>query len=197
MLWQLVWVCVLLVLLVCEAIEIHVDLNASQKKCYGEELGKGTLLIAEFVTTDGLLSVNVADPSATIFSEKDKMEIKTAFTTNQAGTHMFCVQNLSRKGINVKLNIAWGAQARDYSSIAKKEHLEPMTVSLKKIEEELRLYHNIILYMREREQGLRKTNDNTAFRVIGFTLFNVALMVAVSALQIYYFRTFFRSKKII
>mmetsp|Transcript_15381 Transcript_15381/g.36570 ORF Transcript_15381/g.36570 Transcript_15381/m.36570 type:complete len:195 (-) Transcript_15381:209-793(-) len=120
MLWQLVWVCVLLVLLVCEAIEIHVDLNASQKKCYGEELGKGTLLIAEFVTTDGLLSVNVADPSATIFSEKDKMEIKTAFTTNQAGTHMFCVQNLSRKGINVKLNIAWGAQARDYSSIAKK-----------------------------------------------------------------------------
>uniref|UniRef100_A0A0G4GIQ5 GOLD domain-containing protein n=1 Tax=Chromera velia CCMP2878 TaxID=1169474 RepID=A0A0G4GIQ5_9ALVE len=187
-----------LLLSLADGIDVSIDLNSSQKKCFGEELSKHTLLVTEFNTKgEAEIGVSVADPSATIFTDKEKTDIKTAFTTNQPGTHMFCVQNLSKKGVTVWLSIKWGAHARDYSQIAKKEHLDPMMTSLRKAADDLKLYHSNILYMREREERMRQTNDSTADRVMIFTALSVFIMLAVASLQAYYFRTFFRSKKII
>lgn len=168
-----------------------------KKKCYGEELAKNEMLVADF-TSDKPISVLVQDPHTQIFSDEGKTKIKTAFTTIEGGPHWMCVTNEDEtEHASVKMHLAAGAAAKDYSQVAKKEHLEPIQVSLRKVEESLRNYHSNVMYMREREESMRQTNDSTAIRVIGFCLFNVVLMIGVGGWQMLYFKQFFRSKKII
>eukprot|EP00747_Dinoflagellata_sp_TGD_P165359 gnl/TRDRNA2_/TRDRNA2_186523_c0_seq1.p1 gnl/TRDRNA2_/TRDRNA2_186523_c0~~gnl/TRDRNA2_/TRDRNA2_186523_c0_seq1.p1 ORF type:complete len:199 (-),score=39.22 gnl/TRDRNA2_/TRDRNA2_186523_c0_seq1:133-729(-) len=188
------WVCLAPV----RGIEVTISLKGKEKKCYGEQAAKGELLVCEFVAVDKKkVSVNVMSPHSSIFSDHERERIKTAFTTSEAGPHWMCVTNDEATAVEVKITVLAGPQAKDYSKIAKKEHLEDTQVALRRVEESLRNYHNNVLYIRAREERMRQTNDSTAFRVIGFCLFNVVLMICVGGWQMLYFKRFFRSKKII
>lgn len=179
-------------------IEVSVAVASKEKKCYGEQVAKMELLVVEFeVAESKKVSVSVVSPAATVFSDHDREKVKTAFTTTEAGPHWMCIQNDNPDPVAVKMTVVAGAQAKDYSKIAKKEHLENTQVALRRIEESLQNYHNNVLYIRSREERMRATNDSTAFRVICFCLFNVVQMIAVGGWQMLYFKRFFRSKKII
>jgi len=179
-------------------IEVGVTVAGKTKKCYGEQVAKTELLVVEFEVADKRkVSVSVLSPHALIFSDHDREKVKTAFTTSEAGPHWMCIQNDDEAAAVVKMTVLAGPQAKDYSKIAKKEHLEESQVALRRVEESLRNYHNNVLYIRAREERMRQTNDSTAFRVIGFCLFNVTLMIGVGGWQMLYFKRFFRSKKII
>eukprot|EP00451_Oxyrrhis_marina_P035091 CAMPEP_0204368888 /NCGR_PEP_ID=MMETSP0469-20131031/44544_1 /ASSEMBLY_ACC=CAM_ASM_000384 /TAXON_ID=2969 /ORGANISM="Oxyrrhis marina" /LENGTH=192 /DNA_ID=CAMNT_0051358519 /DNA_START=15 /DNA_END=593 /DNA_ORIENTATION=- len=189
------WTCLVAL---ASAVEFSVHVNAGGTKCFGEELAKHELLVAEFSTATIPITVEIQDPQTVIFTEHEKTQVKTAFTTNQAGPHVMCIVNSDkRQKALVKVNVAFGPQAKDYSQIAKKEHLEPTQIALRRIEENLKNYHSNVLYMREREERMRSTNDSIAFRVIGYCLFNVVLMIAVGGWQMFHFKQFFRSKKVI
>mmetsp|Transcript_15359 Transcript_15359/g.33753 ORF Transcript_15359/g.33753 Transcript_15359/m.33753 type:complete len:208 (+) Transcript_15359:115-738(+) len=195
------WLCVsLFVPSGVAGIELTVSVTGQGKKCYGEQVSKHELLVIEFGVLSppgSTVSVSVLSPSTTIFSDHDREKVKTAFTTYEAGPHWMCVQNDGPKPIEVNMTVLAGPQAKDYSKIAKKEHLEDTQITLRKVEETLRNYHSNVLYIRAREERMRETNDSTAFRVIGFCLFNVLLIIGVSGWQMLYFKRFFRSKKII
>eukprot|EP00922_Rhytidocystis_sp_ex-Travisia-forbesii_P012869 GHVS01019332.1.p1 GENE.GHVS01019332.1~~GHVS01019332.1.p1 ORF type:complete len:208 (+),score=35.84 GHVS01019332.1:273-896(+) len=192
--------CVLLPLVMLighvEGINVSIDLHASQKRCFGEQLGKHVLLMGE-VKADGPLQLSVTSPSSTIFQDKNKNEIRTAFTTQSAGTHMFCIHNMNKTNLHVQMSIVSGPEARDYSQIAKRDHLNDVVTKLRKVEDQLKLYHRNVAGMRERERGLRVTNDSTSSRVIAFCVLDIFLLIASAVAQAYYFRSFFRSKKII
>ncbi|CAK0870342.1 unnamed protein product [Prorocentrum cordatum] len=180
------------------AIKLTVTVPGNEKKCFGEQAAKQELLVCEIEAHGNKkVSMRVTSPQATVFSDHDREKIKTAFTTTEAGAHWMCIQNEDSEPTDVTITIAVGAEAKDYSQIAKKEHLEDTAVLLRKIEENLKNYHKNVLYIRKREERMRKTNDSTAFRVICFCVFNVALMIAVGGWQMLYFKRFFRSKKII
>mmetsp|Transcript_6543 Transcript_6543/g.13971 ORF Transcript_6543/g.13971 Transcript_6543/m.13971 type:complete len:200 (+) Transcript_6543:99-698(+) len=179
-------------------IKLSVTLPARAKKCYGEQVAKTELLMAEFEVAEGkTVSVTVLSPKTTVFSEHGRAKVKTAFTTQEAGPHWMCIHNENDEQVEVAMSILAGPEAKDYSLIAKKEHLEDTQVALRRVEESLRNYHSNVLYIRRREERMRQTNDSTAFRVIGFCLFNVILMIGVGGWQMLYFKRFFRSKKII
>merc|ERR1712157_586796 len=109
-----------------------------------------------------------------------------------------CIKNEDPSAhAEVKMKVLAGPQAKDYSKIAKKEHLEESQVALRRIQESLQNYHSNVLYIRAREERMRQTNDSTAFRIIGFCLFNVLLMISVGGWQMLYFKRFFRAKKIL
>jgi hypothetical protein len=90
-----------------------------------------------------------------------------------------------------------GVAAKDYSKIAKKEHLEPAQIAMRRIDDLLTEYRGNLFYQRRREERMRETVDSTSDRALAFCLFNGALIIAVGFVQAYYFRKFFRSKKII
>merc|ERR1719420_1312593 len=117
-------------------IEVMVQLPAKAKKCFGEQVAKQELLVVEFRTQDEKkVSVTVMGPHATIFSDHDREKVKTAFTTSEAGPHWMCVQNEADSSTEVTMIVLLGPQAKDYTNIAKKEHLEDTQVSLRKIAE--------------------------------------------------------------
>merc|ERR1712187_862621 len=104
-----------------------------------------------------------------------------------------CIQNVQDTPTEVNMKVLVGPQAKDYSKIAKKEHLLETQIALRRVEESLQSYHSNVLYIRSREERMRQTNDSTAFRVICFCLFNVVMMIAVGGWQMMYFKRFFRS----
>lgn len=192
------WTVQLALLVQVASIKVSIQLPAREKKCFGEQAAKLELLVVELSASEGSkVGVTVLSPHATIFSEHDRQQVKTAFTTQDAGPHWICIQNDEATDAEVLLTVLLGPEAKDYSQIAKKEHLEESRVILRRVADRLGHYHSNLLYIRAREERMRRTNNSTATRVIFFCLFNVVLMIGVGGYQMLYFKRFFRSKKII
>jgi hypothetical protein len=190
------WLVCLHTLCGTHALKISIEVPASQTKCYGEELAHQELLHVELTSADKISGI-IWDPTQQIFSEKSKTSIQKALTTTTDGPHWVCIKNTDEfKSISVVVHIRWGAQAKDYTKVALKEHLDETTVLLQKAQDDMKAYHSNLIYMRQREERMRSTNESTATRLIGFCVFNVILMIGVGGWQMAYFKRFFRSKKI-
>lgn len=138
------------------------------------------------------------EDAVVIFQQREKIQISTAFTTAAtADIYTFCVRNDGVSPAFVDVKIAWGPEAKDYSQLAKVHHLDSVTIKLRQMEDMLNLYKTNILFLRERESGMRETNDITAFRILGFSIITIVVLILAGIVQSYYFRNFFRNKKII
>lgn len=185
-----------------QSITMGIELHVNQKKCYGEQLPKNVLLMGEF-RSKNLLHVVVYDQNksdqandSVVFHDTNKTFIKTAFTTTTSGSHIFCVQNMGNAKGMIEVTLAWGAEARDYSQIAKAEHLTNVTLALRKIEDSLHLYKSNILFRRKRESRWKQTNDSTAFLLLMFLVLTIILLILTTIGQIYFVNNSLRSKKI-
>ncbi|KEP60290.1 UNVERIFIED_CONTAM: hypothetical protein HHA_289800 [Hammondia hammondi] len=184
-----------------------IELAPGQKRCVGEQLSRHVLVVGEFhimypaaaTAQGGNMLVVAEDPvsHAPIFKQQGKDHVRTAFTTALTGTHTFCVTNTGRLKLAVDFKMVWGPEARDYSQIAKAEHLDEVMVQLLRLQDRLKLYHANVLYMREKESKMREASDSTANRLMTFCLVNMMLLVLAALASAYYFKRFFRSKKII
>ena len=85
----------------------------------------------------------------------DATEGKFAFNANAAGPHDVCWDNSgSSVQRRIQLDFVAGADAIDYSDVAKKEHLKPLELELRKLEDRVEAVHKELLYQREREVRL-------------------------------------------
>ncbi|CAD7937673.1 unnamed protein product [Amoebophrya sp. A25] len=179
--------------------EASTVLGAGKKKCIGQELMKNVLSVFEVESIEGTnVAVTVLEEQVPLFSEGKKSQIKTAITAQRDATHWLCIVNENASGpTEVNIAVRSGPAAKDYSQIAKREHLEPVQLDLQKIGDELDFYTENLRRMRATEDSLRELNDTTASRVVLFCVLNLALMILMGGWQIVNLKNFFRSKKII
>lgn len=181
-------------------LDVIIELVPMQRKCYGEELGKEVLLVTEFNSTDGVSPINltVSDPTTAIIQEKEVINVQKAFTTNQAGSHKVCVENPNSKPIEVGMKVTWGANARDYTQLAKKEDLDPFALKLRIVEDKLANYKKNLSFVRMRDEaGATETEAASNSKIYWMSAFTVSLMILVTVVQVYLFRRFLKKKKII
>ncbi|CDJ53597.1 transmembrane trafficking protein, transmembrane protein Tmp21 precursor, putative [Eimeria brunetti] len=212
------WLALVFIFLTCLgcmstlAFEASIDLGPAQRRCIGEQLSKHVLIVGEFrvshpaptvpggaATGPLLMHVHVTDPAnkSPVFQQSSRDRIKTGFTSTKPGVHMFCVKNLSQQQITVDVQLLWGPAARDYSQLAKAEHIDEVMLQLVQLQDKLKLYHNNILFMRERDEQMRQQNEQTATHLIMFCGINIFFLIASSVISGFFFKRFFRSKKII
>lgn len=191
--------------------EIQLKIPIAGTRCLGEELQANDLLVvkADSVTNKDhtfTLVIKTTNQGGSaygtggnvVYKEEKKSSYQHAFTSAAAGSHWVCVTNTdAQRDLDVLLSIRSGVQAKDYTKIAQKEHLEPAQVSIRKINDLLREYRVNLMYQRRRDERMRETIDSTADGAFAFCVINVALIVAMGLVQAYFFRRFFRSKKII
>ena len=191
--------------------EIQLKLPAAGTRCLGEELQAHDLLVvkADTVTEKEqtftlVIKTNGKDNTVSgaggnvMYKEEKKTTVSHAFTTTMSGAHWVCVTNTdSYKDLDVMLSMKSGVAAKDYSKVAQKDHLEPAQLATRRIQDLLMEYRSNLFYQRRREETMREVIDSTADRALAFCIFNVVLIVLMGFLQAYFFRRFFRSKKII
>ena len=219
--------CLLALLSAAAATEIQIKIPAAGTRCFGEELQAHDLLVVKvnsisptppagvppppggvtkptfnlvikMAIKEGSGSSHASSAGNVVYKEDKQSSVSHAFTSTAAGPHWVCITNLeSYMDMDVMLNMKSGVYAKDYGQIAKKYHLEPAQVAVRRMSDLLNEYRSNLFYQRSREQRMRETVDSTADRALVFCILNTLMIVGVGLFQAYFFRKFFRSKKII
>lgn len=130
-------------------------------------------------------------------SAPDAASGKFAFTGSEPGSHRVCFTNSAQQARRVELAFSAGTDALDYEGIAKKEHLKPIELELRKLEDRVEAIAQELQYQREREEAHRNVNENTNTRVQWFSVLTIAIVVGQSILGTWHLYSFFKKRKVL
>jgi hypothetical protein len=119
------------------------------------------------------------------------------FTAGDAGSHKVCFISRSGQQHRIDFDFFSGVGAKDYSDVATKEHLKPLELELRKLEDRVDNIHNEMMYQREREEQHRNTNESTNSRVVGYSFLTMGIVFTVSVTQAVYLYSYLKKKKIV
>ncbi|RZR76026.1 hypothetical protein BHM03_00000630, partial [Ensete ventricosum] len=184
---------------------VWLNLPASGTKCVSEEIQPNVVVIANYaVASDGadialqtiaakveLALLQVTSPYGnTLHNQEHVSAGQFAFTTTEAGSYVACFWIDSSNGdVGLSVSLDWkiGIAAKDWDSVAKKDKIE-----LTKLEEEVQLIHENLLYLKSRE-----VSEKTNARVALFSILSLGVCILVSILQLWHLKSYFRKKKLI
>eukprot|EP00949_MAST-11_sp_MAST-11-sp1_P003505 g3505.t1 len=189
---------------------IGFDVPAGSTKCISEEVVKDQLCIGTFsvpvdsATGLSAVALHVTGPqpvsvggSKTFFSKVHASAGKFAFTAVETGRHRMCFKSTAPVDRRIDIDVKIGVEAKDYSSVAKEEHLKPIEVNLRRLQDMVHEIHEEQLYMRAREEAMRDTNESTNSRLKWFSLTTIMILLSLGTWQILYLKTFFRKSKLL
>lgn len=189
---------------------VEAEPQGSDVRCIRDFVTKDTLVVVH-VKSDGYvgdqqrLNVYITDTKSNEYGyAKDVVgKTKLTFTAHQDAAFDICFENTIVGGRtrslkrNIELDVEIGANARDWNAVQAAEKLKPTELELRRIEELTDEIVKELEYLKVRETRLRDTNESTNRRVKMFSIGIVLSLVALGCWQIYYLRTYFRSKHII
>ncbi|XP_078516589.1 transmembrane emp24 domain-containing protein 10-like [Lissotriton helveticus] len=186
---------------------ISFNLAPHGRRCLKDEIHRGLLVTGQYqaqeqegVRTD----LKVTDSSGHIlYSKEDAKKGKFAFTTEDFDTYQVCFERHELAGQLhltdqlITLDIKRGVEARNYIELAKAEKLKPLEVELRRLEDLSESIVKDFVYMKQREEEMRDTNESTSLRVLYFSVFSMLCLVGLATWQVFYLRLFFKAKKLI
>eukprot|EP00162_Nutomonas_longa_P009958 comp19607_c0_seq1/m.37500 comp19607_c0_seq1/g.37500 ORF comp19607_c0_seq1/g.37500 comp19607_c0_seq1/m.37500 type:complete len:220 (-) comp19607_c0_seq1:52-711(-) len=192
-------------------------------KCVAQEVEAGELIVGDvFVfkeswhpngeSTNAMkINVKVTDPTGVEKEYRQNVQESTRFTfkSERTGDYEVCFENkpaenasryrdyVSSMKVKVSIHMKVGVEAKDYSNIAKKEHLKPLEVELRKTLDTATSVTKMVEEMKAREEKMRDLNEETNSRVMWFSIMSIAILIALGIWQIYELKKFFIKKKLI
>ncbi|CDW55834.1 EMP24 GP25L domain containing protein [Trichuris trichiura] len=190
------------------AVGLHFLLQPSRPVCLKEEIHKNVVVTGQYTLSEApgmRSSVVVTDSKNHILFKRENFhetEGKFAFTTDEMDVFEVCVSSHAQHGVRgatreVSLEIKHGVDAKDYEQIAKAEHLMPLEMELRRMEDLSEGLVQDFAFMRQREEDMRSTNETTYSRVLYLSVFSVICLLCLATWQVLYLRRFFKAKKLI
>ena len=188
---------------------VQFDIQRKTEKCLRDELVRKSLAVVQYGVlvqeNTGLTGVSIIarDPRGKYLKEEKNIPANMndfgsfQFTADIDGAYEICFYNNHESVRRVFLEFKHGVEARDYTEVAKKEHLAPVEKELRQMEDTVDEIHREMLYMRKREAAMRDTNESTNSRVLWFSIISIVILLIMGGWQIYYLKNFFKSKKLI
>lgn len=179
-------------------IQFRVVLHPLSQHCFYDTFLEHMLIIvtAKPLTND-VVQLIIAHKNIVVFEDTQDKIIQTAFTAGSSGEYSICLSNKARNFTSVHFHLKKGSEAKDYSEIAKKEHLDPGVDILKNIQDKLQVYHRNLFFLRSQEASMARLHNATAYRVVIFCCINLIVMLGATIIHVLHIRNFFRRKKII
>ncbi|CAD6245465.1 unnamed protein product [Miscanthus lutarioriparius] len=186
---------------------VWLELATTAIKCLSEEIQSNVVVMADYSILfeehpiRPRVSAKVTSPFGDVLHHADKVSHgQFAFTTAESGIYLACFWTETlEKGMVVNLNLDWrtGIAAKDWDSIAKKEKLDGVALELVKLEVAAKAIHENLLYLILKEADLRDLSEWTQVKITWLSLISLAVCIAVSVLQLWHLKQFFRKKKLI
>jgi hypothetical protein len=152
------------------------------------------------------LYMKIEDPNrSVIWTDNDAKDGSFALTTLMAGDYAFCFLDMPTPGSTVPagskrridFDLRVGLGAKDYEDIAKKEHLEPLQLEFRKMEDLLDVLNGQLQYLRTRDFEARDTSEATNARVVWLSVLSTTVLVILGIVQIYSFYAYLKHKKVL
>eukprot|EP00775_Hariotina_reticulata_P012968 gene12968-13097_t len=183
-------------------------LQQTQTKCIFEELNANVIVVGDYNAANKdnpslpiYVDVKVSDPhGAAVHENRAQTKGQFAFTSKVAGEYQACFTTHDLETAHhTKLSLDWrtGVAATDWDTIAKKEHLDQLSVEMRKVEGQIREIYAEMLQLQQREQEMRDLNEETNTRVAWFSIVSLAVCVASAGFQLIYLKKFFQRKKLL
>ncbi|EPS65381.1 hypothetical protein M569_09395, partial [Genlisea aurea] len=115
---------------------------------------------------------------------------KFEFKAPRSGMYKFCFHNPYSTPETVSFHIHVGHIPSE-NDLAKDEHLDPINVKIARLREALESVISEQKYLKARDARHRLTNESTASRVLGYSIFEYVLLAGLSTLQAVYIRHLF------
>lgn len=185
------------------------DLPARKSRCFTEEIPTGVEVKIQYVALPGYaqyIDVKLSDPSnKVIWTETASDRATFSETVQVGGDYALCFYSRMVPGATyqdgmkrtVNLEFLTGTETHDYSNLATKEHLKPLEVNLRVMEDTVRSIHADYTYFKEREEIMRDTNEHMNTKVMYMTLGVMLAIVAFSLWQVRHLKSYFRRKRMI
>ena len=107
-----------------------------------------------------------------------------------------CFTNRGLVPRTIDLEFSAGTDATDYTDLARKEHLKPLELQLRKMEDRVETIHREMMSQREREEAHRNTNESTNSRVQWFSVLTIGIVLTTAVFQMRYLYRFLDQSKI-
>lgn len=201
----LLWVLVIGLVNLSSALEFEMQ---TQTKCIYEEINSNVIVVGDYRAFNkdnsdipAYVDVRVEDPAGlTLHEARGQAKGQFAFTSKTAGEYKACftVQDIET-AFRTKLRLEWktGVAATDWESIAKKEHLDELSVEMRKLEGSIREIYAEMLQLQQREQEMRDLNEETNSRVAHYSIISLVVCAATAGWQAWYLKKFFMRKKLL
>eukprot|EP01007_Sphenomonas_quadrangularis_P000342 NODE_1184_length_962_cov_130.818182_g986_i0.p2 GENE.NODE_1184_length_962_cov_130.818182_g986_i0~~NODE_1184_length_962_cov_130.818182_g986_i0.p2 ORF type:complete len:236 (-),score=38.11 NODE_1184_length_962_cov_130.818182_g986_i0:255-941(-) len=206
----------LIVALLCESVAaLSFDLQAKTTKCFTEELPAGYHVLGDFKALAGysqFVDAKVTDSAGNVVQEyasADKGNFN--FHTTTSGDITFCFANRVVAGIpvtpamkrTIEFNLRTGLYAGDeaaeeyQSDVARQQHLQPIEMNLRIMEDSLRMIHQEYHYFKKRESEMRETNTATKLRMKIVFFASLVFMLVFYLWELRHLVSYFVSRKMI
>ena len=202
-------VVVVVVLLLGVARGFHFDLDAKSWRCFTEELPTNLDVSMSYTALPGyaqFIDVKITDPqNDIIWSEEGADKGSWKITTRHGGDYAFCFYSRMVPGVRategmkrtINFDLRTGGETQDYDQMATAEHMKPMEVNLRIMEDTIRTIHTEYQYYKEREREMRDTNEHVNARVFWATLIVMILITLFAVWQVRHLKGYFRRKRVI
>ncbi|XP_012535586.1 transmembrane emp24 domain-containing protein bai isoform X1 [Monomorium pharaonis] len=200
----------LAILLVAQVHGIMFYLEPNGHKCLKEEVHANVLVTGEYEVSEAMgqkTNYVIADSKGHILSQKEDIPhgkmLKFSFVTETYDTFEICFVSRvpsHQRGIRQEVTLITkrGIEAKSYEGlIGEAAKLKPVEVELKRLEDLSEAIVQDFARMRKNEEEMRDTNEATNTRVLYFSIFSICVLFGLSTWQLFYFRRFFRMKKLI
>ncbi|KAJ0592493.1 putative transmembrane emp24 domain-containing protein [Helianthus annuus] len=188
----------LMLVLVQNGESVWLSLPESGVKCVREEIHNNVVVIGEYLvmTFEGRLhsnptiSVTVTSPNGNILHHKENVTHEEfSFTSSGSGLYMACfLSDHPDIGGKLSVSIDWrvGVAAKDWDSIAKKEHIDGVELELRKLEGAVDAIHENMIYRMRREAKMRGVSETTNSRVALYSISSLSICILASCAQLWY-----------
>ncbi|KAL1820510.1 hypothetical protein ACET3Z_015379 [Daucus carota] len=189
---------------------VWLEVPSTGTKCVSEDIKQNVVVIADFsVVNDDSnphntfnIAARVTSPYGNnLYHQENVTHGQFAFTTTEAGNYLACFwideSHKATTGVSVSLDWRTGIAAKDWESVARKEKLEGVELELRKLEGAIDAIHQNLIYLKSREADMREVSEITNGRVAWYSIMSIGVCIAVSVMQVFHLKRYFRKKKLI
>ncbi|KAL9234668.1 hypothetical protein vseg_009514 [Gypsophila vaccaria] len=175
------------------------------RKCLSEEIQNNVVVLGDYVVIDEkghsipTINAKVTSPYGNqLYHQENITYGQFAFTANEIGNYVACFWVASDHQ-SATLNLEWkiGFSAKDWDSVAKKEHLEGLELELRKLEGTVEHVLENLIYLQQKEWGMREVSEKTNARVAWYGLMSIGIGITASIYQVWHLRRYFQKRKLI
>ncbi|XP_010917095.1 transmembrane emp24 domain-containing protein p24delta7 [Elaeis guineensis] len=190
---------------------LHFDLQSGKPKCITEDIKLRAMAVGKYtvVKPDGSstlpdshrITARISSPNGNVIHSAEKVESgHFAFNALEAGNYLACFGTpVHEPPVTVTLDLDWrtGVATKDWTNIAKKEHLDVMQLELFKLRDTIQSIHDEMFSLRSREEEMHEMNIITTFGMAWLSLLSLVVCLSVAGLQFWHLKTFFERKKLL
>ncbi|XP_055969013.1 transmembrane emp24 domain-containing protein 9-like [Sorex fumeus] len=212
LLWQLL-------ALTCRGAAVYLEVGELEEKCFIQEIPEGTVVIGNYKTElyDPVVGkfqpspqwINlfafVKDPeNRNLLSRQYGPQGRFMFTSKSPGEHQICLHLKSVRfplvydgKLTMHLDMQLGERISDDAAFQDKDTLSQLHLRLRQLVEQMEQIRKEQEYQRWREERFRQTSESTNQRVLGWSVLQTLILVAIGVWQMQHLKGFFKAKKLV